>query len=214
VVGEVEDTGIGISEEKLARLFSPFTQADTSTTRKFGGTGLGLAITREVTEAMRGQVEVESEPDKGSTFRLVFPAAGMSEVYIPPTPVRHPNMRTIESLLVVDDDRATHAIIRRHLAETDIVIFSSFSAEEGFKKAREIEPELLFLDILLPGIDGWSMLEHWRSHADLRDIPFYIISVINDRPRALREGARGFLNKPIDGDDILDAVTVEITPDT
>jgi signal transduction histidine kinase/CheY-like chemotaxis protein len=213
VVGEVEDTGIGISSEKLARLFSPFTQADTSTTRKFGGTGLGLAITREVTEAMQGKVEVESEPGTGSVFRLVFPAAGISEVYVPPQPVSRPT-RTVESLLVIDDDRATHALIRRHLAETDIVIHSSFSAEEGYKKAREIEPELLFLDILLPGIDGWAMLEHWRSHSVLKHIPFYVISVVNDRPKALREGARGFLNKPIEGDDILAAVTVDIDATT
>ncbi len=209
VVGEVEDTGIGIPKAKLADLFSPFTQADSSTTRRFGGTGLGLAITREVIDAMRGKIEVESVEGEGSVFRIVLPAAGVSEVFtgIVPDPTPGPT-RTVESLLVIDDDRATHALIRRHLAETDIVIHSSFSAEEGFKKAKEIEPELLFLDILLPGIDGWALLDHWRSHPRLSQIPFYILSVVNDRPRATREGARGFLNKPIEGDDILDAVTV------
>lgn len=206
---EVIDTGIGIPEEKLEKLFDPFIQADTSTTRKFGGTGLGLTITREVTEAMGARIEVESEPDVGSTFRLVFKAAGVSEVLrdsIIPEPTRPE--RTVETLLVIDDDRATHALIRRHLAETDIAIHSSFSAEEGFKKAKEIEPELLFLDVLLPGIDGWSMLEHWRSNPVLADIPYYIMSVVSDRTRATREGADGFLPKPLERDDLLEAVTV------
>ncbi|NJL20908.1 MAG: response regulator [Leptolyngbyaceae cyanobacterium SM1_3_5] len=151
---QVADTGIGMSADQLEQVFEAFTQADASTTRKYGGTGLGLAISRRFCQLMGGSIEVASRPGQGSRFTVSLPIA---------PPAASPVMSEVQPsgsgvILVIDDDPTVHDLLQRLLARENLQIRSALSAAEGLKLASDLEPIAILLDVMMPKTDGWSVL--------------------------------------------------------
>jgi signal transduction histidine kinase/CheY-like chemotaxis protein len=197
----VQDSGIGMTPEQVARLFQPFTQADASTTRKYGGTGLGLTITKRFAELMGGTVTVESVQGHGSTFTLVLP----SEVV--PRPVTSDHVALLAGpkgmVLVIDDDPAMHDLVRRTLEKEGIAVIPALSGEEGIELARQLKPAVITLDVMMPGSDGWNVLRTLKADPDLAKIPVVMLTIIDDKNLGFSLGASEYLTKPVDRDRLI-----------
>ncbi|MBW4520487.1 MAG: response regulator [Scytolyngbya sp. HA4215-MV1] len=202
VLFQVSDTGIGMTPKQVDRLFQAFTQADTSTTRKYGGTGLGLVITKKFCQLMGGDVLVESEPGQGSTFTIYLPANALppaSDLMIPSAPSINylPSSNTI---LVIDDDIAVHDLLSRFLKKEGFWVESAETGEEGLQKARNLHPNAIILDVTMPGLDGWGVLSTLKNDPKLAKIPVIMLSMVDDKHRGYALGASDYLTKPIDRD--------------
>jgi signal transduction histidine kinase/CheY-like chemotaxis protein len=206
----VADTGIGISGEQLSHLFQEFTQADASTTRKYGGTGLGLALSRRFCEMMGGDIYVTSQEGVGSTFSVRFPAQVASEQETlgasPPeyglnsrqgavVPTGH---KLASTMLVIDDDPAVRELLPRCLTPIGLSVATAADGEEGLRLAKELYPDIITLDVLMPGMDGWAVLAALKSSPDLADIPVIMLSIVDDSAKGFVLGASDYLVKPID----------------
>jgi CheY-like chemotaxis protein len=199
----VTDSGIGMTREQLDRLFQAFAQADSSTTRKFGGTGLGLAITRHFARLLGGDVSVTSELGVGSTFTLVIPVHDRSNP--PPEQDATEPRRAVSgdvagthTVLVVDDDEAVHDVVGAMLGREGYRVLHARTGPEAMTQAHEQHPDAITLDVMMPQMDGWSVLSSLKADPDTRDIPVVIVTMLNDRAIALSLGADAFLSKPID----------------
>jgi PAS domain S-box-containing protein len=199
VLLQVTDTGIGMTAEQQAKLFRPFTQADASTTRKYGGTGLGLAITKRFCEMMGGDITVASEPGKGSTFTVRLPARGRSAVDQPAA--AHvsgaPGTQTA-TVLVIDDDPAVRDLMSRFLKAEGVHAVVAATGEEGLRLVKELRPALIFLDVIMPGMDGWAVLAALKSNPAWAEIPIIMLTILQDQELGYVLGAAEFLTKPID----------------
>jgi len=200
----VRDTGIGMSAEQVGRLFRAFTQADASSTRKYGGTGLGLAISRQLCQMMGGDITVESEPGRGSTFtvRLPLSPAGAGNA-LPeggtPTPrYLHVIGDSRPLALVIDDDRLMRELLVRYLAREGFRVISAGTGEDGLRQAREERPSLITLDVVMPGMDGWTVLRAVKADSDLADTPVVLVTIVDNRPLGQALGAADYVTKPID----------------
>lgn len=196
----VSDTGIGISEEQKARLFEPFTQADTSTTRRFGGTGLGLAITRHFCRMMGGDVHVESQVGQGATFTLILPMHPSLEVYqkaVGSSRISSPRS-TERPLLVIDDDPAVLDMMQRFLSKEGFHVLTASTGEEGLLLAQQVQPLAITLDVMMPEMDGWTVLTRLKSDPTTASLPVIMLSIVNDRKRGYALGAMDYLTKPVD----------------
>ncbi len=200
IVFAVADTGVGMSKEQIARLFEPFTQGDASTSRKFGGTGLGLVISRRFARMLGGDIVVESEPGKGSTFTLTLPenaeartvkADSASEV----TVKENQNAGTV---LVIDDEPAVHEILSRTLAKYGFQVESALGGAEGLRMARKLRPQVITLDAMMPGMDGWTVLTALKSDPALAEIPVIMLTIVDNKNLGYSLGAEDYLTKPID----------------
>jgi CheY-like chemotaxis protein len=194
----VRDSGIGMSPDQLARLFKAFTQADVSTTRRYGGTGLGLVISRQLCQMMGGEVTVESEPGVGSTFTVLLPT---NTVEAPP-PVDGPVPATAltgpATVLIVDDDRLVRDLLRRFLEKQGFRVVAAVSGEEGLRRARELRPALITLDVVMSGMDGWTLLKALKADPALQAVPVVMITIVDNPALGLSLGASEYLTKPID----------------
>ncbi|HZW29505.1 MAG TPA: response regulator [Isosphaeraceae bacterium] len=208
VIFQVRDSGIGMTPEQVSRLFEPFTQADASTTRKYGGTGLGLAITKKICQAMGGDISVESTPGQGSTFTLRIPAtfnpvpAGPAihagEAVAPDAaPGASPDAQ-LPAVLVIDDDPMVHDLTTRFLAGEGFAVVHASNGRDGIRLAREVRPCAITLDVLMPGMDGWCTLTELKSAPDLAAIPVILLTIEDDRIRGFALGASDYLVKPIE----------------
>jgi PAS domain S-box-containing protein len=208
----VTDSGIGMSDEQMGRLFQEFSQADASTTRKYGGTGLGLAISKRFCEMMGGDISVASEVGKGSTFTVLLPAEVVEQT-IPteaPIPVETPEERmelAEGTVLLIDDDPATHDLTKRLLAREGYRVVSATTGEEGLSLASQVGPDVILLDIMMPGMDGWAVLSSLKRQADLADVPVIMLSFLEDKGLGFALGAADYVTKPIDRDRIMTLVT-------
>jgi signal transduction histidine kinase/CheY-like chemotaxis protein len=198
IVFRVKDTGIGMSPEQQARLFEAFMQADVSTSRRYGGTGLGLAISQRFCQMMGGDVTVASVPGQGSVFTVRLPArvpdrrsADRADVE-PPTPVG--------TVLVIDDDAAACELLARSLAKEGFKVVTAASGDEGLAAARTHKPDLITLDVLMPGMDGWAVLRSLKTDSDVGRIPVVMVSMVDGNEMGRVLGAADFLQKPIDRD--------------
>ena len=193
----VEDTGIGMTPEQLSRLFGRFMQADDSTTRQFGGTGLGLSITRAFCRKLGGDVTVESVYGHGSTFTLSLPARlGDGEVE-----AAAPEAAAVargDIILVVDDDSAARDLLTRFLEREGFTVKTARDGREGLALARQYRPKVVLLDIEMPNVNGWAMLQSLRADPVLGDTPVIMISVLHERSVGFAMGANDYLVKPID----------------
>ena len=200
----VSDTGIGMTPEQLERLFSDFSQADSSTTRKYGGTGLGLAISQRFCRMMGGDVSVESTPGKGSVFRVRLPLeipAGLevdARPGAPPAriPVRGGRGRNV--VLVVDDDPVARDILCNFLTSEGYEVATASGGEEGLVEARKLRPALITLDVVMPGKDGWSLLQDLKADPELREIPVVMVSIVDDKHKGFSLGVADYMTKPVD----------------
>ena len=197
----VWDTGIGMTPEQLSRLFQAFTQADSSTTRKFGGTGLGLVITRSFVRMLGGDVTVESKPGEGSAFTIslpVAPVAAVSPDAVDETTLPAGPDFTLGTILVTDDDPGARRIIGAHLAREGFRVLYANSGPEALELARAERPDAITLDIMMPQQDGWTVLRQLKDDDDLRAIPVIMVSMVGDRGLGFSLGAAAVLNKPVD----------------
>ncbi len=193
----VSDSGIGIAEEAAARLFQPFTQADGSTTRKFGGTGLGLALVRHFARLMGGDVVVTSSPGQGSTFTVRLPDAPIVESAAQATLQDLPRGEGT-LVLAIDDDPVIHELIARTLETRSIRVVSARNGREGLELARSLMPDAITLDVMMPDIDGWDVLAALKADAKTKDIPVAMVTIVDGEARGKALGAAAWLLKPID----------------
>ena len=196
----VSDTGVGMSDEQLGRLFQRFTQADSSTTRRFGGTGLGLSLTRAFADMLGGEVSVESALGRGTTFTVALP-----DRYAAPTEEQSENAPSDDEdegsardlVLVIDDDADQRALMTRFLHREGFRARTAGDGEAGLDLARTLKPRAILLDVMMPGIDGWSVLSALKADPDLRDIPVVMVTFIDQRGMAQALGAADYVLKPV-----------------
>jgi CheY-like chemotaxis protein len=193
----VSDTGIGITPEQQAKIFEEFTQADSSTARQYGGTGLGLAITRKLARMMGGDVTLTSEAGKGSTFTVRLPTSTEVSAGDPISTDRGRSTRA-DCVLVIDDDATARELIADHLKAQGFCVVTAAGGVEGLKLAKELQPTAITLDVMMPDLDGWSVLAALRQNAELADIPVIMVTIVDEHRRGIALGAVGYLTKPID----------------
>jgi CheY-like chemotaxis protein len=185
--------------DQLKKLFQPFVQADSSTSRMYGGTGLGLVISRRFAQMMGGDISVLSEEGKGSRFVLTLPqtfdmAPGKANV-----PARSElSAANAGTVLVIDDEPAVHEILGRTLQRYGFRTEGAFSGEDGLRLARKIHPQAITLDVMMPGMDGWAVLAALKSDPELADIPVVMVTIVDNKNLGYALGAAEYLTKPID----------------
>ena len=197
----VKDSGIGMTPEQIEKLFQPFTQADSSTTRKYGGTGLGLAISRRFCRLMGGDIDVESEFGSGSAFTCWLPAAVSEPIPEGEAAVAASNVepeRRRSSILLIDDEPFNEQLLRRYFEKEGWELVFADNGQQGIELAKRLRPKAICLDILMPGMDGWSVLSQLKSDPDVADIPVVIMSLTRDKQPGFTLGASEFLTKPVE----------------
>jgi len=198
----VADDGIGMAPEDVERIFEPFTQADASTTRRFGGTGLGLAICREFCNLLGGSLTVATQPGMGATFTVT-----LTEQLPPPLDALEPESSENGPLvLIADDEEPARELLRRTLTRHGYRTVLACSGPEALSKARSHRPDVITLDVMMPGMDGWSVLTALRADRDLASIPVLMVTMVDDQNLAVSLGASDFLTKPVDRGQLLAAV--------
>ncbi len=200
----VQDNGVGIAPEDLARLFQPFTQLDSSLSRQHEGTGLGLVLVRRLAELHGGSVTVESVSGQGSQFTVSLPYHFPS---LAPTPTaQRPPLRkgvtgplhaTLPTALIVDDAESAAEQLARYLHEIGIQTILHPQGEGAVEKAIHLQPGVILLDLLMPDQSGWEVLAHLKAEPRTRDIPVIIVSVVDERAKGLAAGAAAYLVKPV-----------------
>ena len=202
LVFSVADTGIGMTEEQLGRLFQRFAQADETTTRKFGGTGLGLALTRAFAHLLGGDISVRSTYGEGTTFSLRLPAL---------MPVQRVNEDGTTSLdtarqdgederqtvLVIDDDRAQLDLMVKFLERQGFAVRTASSGPDGIEVARAVRPRAITLDVMMPHVDGWAVLTALKADPELAKIPVIMVTFNNDNGLSATLGAADHVDKPV-----------------
>jgi CheY-like chemotaxis protein len=188
----VADTGIGMTPEQQAKLFEEFSQADASTAQRFGGTGLGLALSRKLARLMGGDVTVASEPGKGSIFTVRL--SGGTDI-----PARTFTSRADgDCVLVIDDDATARELLTDQLRAEGFSVVTASGGLEGLKLAKEVHPSVITLDVIMPDLDGWSVLAALRQDSELSEIPVIMVTILDQQRRGVALGAAGYLTKPID----------------
>jgi CheY-like chemotaxis protein len=190
----VSDTGIGLSADQLGRLFQEFSQVHADATRKYGGTGLGLALSRRLCRLMGGDIAVTSEPGKGSAFTVRLPA-NVTHLAERPESAQTGSAGTV---LVIDDELPVRDLMRRFLNKEGFRVLAVGGGEDGLRIAREQRPDAITLDVMMPGMDGWTVLSALMADPDLRDIPVIMLTIVDDKHTGYALGASDYLTKPID----------------
>lgn len=210
----VNDTGIGIPEDKQRLIFEAFRQADGSTSRKYGGTGLGLSISRELAIILGGEISVASVQGSGSTFKLFLPVNLHPEQTVVAEavpvsveqPVKAKPVQVREKLpvagetvvLIIEDDKDFSDILQDYAIDRGFKPIVAYTGDTGLKMAKELQPQAIILDVMLPVMDGWKVLKRLKSDPETSKIPVHMMSAGDEKKvKAEREGAIGFLKKPV-----------------
>jgi PAS domain S-box-containing protein len=197
VLLRITDTGIGMTPEELSRLFQAFSQADATTARRYGGTGLGLAISRQICQRMGGDIAAESSRGRGSTFTVSLPASPVRPAQLDLAgdsfaPAGAP------TVLVIDDDDSARALLRRHLTRAGYRVDEAADGRTGIARARAFRPDMITLDVVMPGMDGWAVLDALKSEPGLADIPVVMATILDEERMGFALGASEYLTKPIE----------------
>ena len=212
---DVNDSGIGMTQEQIDKLFQAFTQADASTTRKYGGTGLGLTIVQNLARLMGGDVSVKSELGKGTTFTVTIQDVeieGTSD--IDAEDLESLNRETAlvskkdgkSTILVIDDDPTIRDLMTRHLEKNNFSVLQALDGAQGIKMAREYKPDAITLDILMPEMDGWSVLRTLKADKEVAHIPVVMASIIDEKKKGFSLGAADYLSKPVERDRLIGSI--------
>ncbi|MBN1485006.1 MAG: response regulator [Chloroflexia bacterium] len=204
----VSDSGIGITPEQQPLIFEAFTQADASTTRKYGGTGLGLAISQRFCQMMGGRIEVQSSVGQGSTFTVHLPlqvreSAPAEPAPRPPREVAPVGLAQGTKVLLIDDDAATRELIQRYLEREGLDVYGASDGPEGLRLARALHPNAIVLDVRMPLMDGWDVLAALKADPTLADIPVIMASIVEDQERGFALGASEYITKPVEREQLL-----------
>ncbi len=211
---EVADSGIGMTAEQMGRLFQEFSQADASTTRKYGGTGLGLAISKRFCQMMGGDITVASKPGEGSTFTVRLPRTvqiGQAQTHLTEgrvesdRPVRLGAQEPL--ILVVDDDATVRELVERHLKRAGFTVVTASGGKEGLRRIQELRPAAVTLDIMMPDLDGWTVLAAMKGDPALASIPVVLMSMVDQKNRGYALGAADYLVKPVDRTKLVETLT-------
>lgn len=215
---DVTDTGIGISAEDLPRIFDRFYRADHPVVQEVGGTGLGLAIVKMFVEMLGGEIWAESELGVGSVFSFTLPLASIPLLE---AEIIHPDLIAVEpppavgrrtKVLVVEDDRDLALLLRRHLEAEGYQVLLAGSGEDALWLAREEQPQLITLDIMLPDRDGFAVLEQLKENPVTNPIPVIIVSVLTDPERGYALGAVDYVVKPFEEKKLVESVHNALAP--
>ncbi|MDM8539069.1 response regulator, partial [Desulfobacterales bacterium HSG17] len=197
----VSDSGIGMSEDQIKKLFKTFSQADESITRKFGGTGLGLAITRLFCRMMGGDIIVNSSQGHGTTFTINLPLKVAKKELV----LKHAENNSSDlaadrkdTVLVIDDDDSARDLMQRFLFKEGFHVETASGGRQGLEKARAIHPDLITLDVMMPEMDGWTVLGHLKSDPEISDIPVIMLTMVDDKNMGFALGASEYMVKPVD----------------
>ncbi|HWH61439.1 MAG TPA: HAMP domain-containing protein [Terriglobales bacterium] len=220
---EVADTGIGIPSDKQRIIFEAFQQADAGTSRKYGGTGLGLAISRELSSLLGGEIQLRSTPGKGSTFTLYLPQTYVGPSATTTAPEGHDthkpvlqlaNVKIVEHpvehipddrerlqpgdtvLLIVEDDPHYARVLVDLARDKGLKVLVAMRGAEALALAREYKPTAVSLDVFLPDMLGWTVLNHLKQDPSTRHIPVQMLTLDEDRQHGLARGAFAFVTKP------------------
>ena len=202
----VSDTGIGIPDARLGAIFDAFEQAESTTARKYGGTGLGLPISRALCELLGYSLSVRSRVQAGTEFTIDLMPAQQPETEPPGSETSgadgRPHAPGERLVLIVDDEADSRILLTHYVEEFGCRAIAAHSATNALKLARELKPDLITLDLMMPGVNGWDMLSALKSDPELAEIPIVIISVVAQESRATLAGAIDVLQKPIDRADL------------
>ncbi len=226
---DVVDTGIGIPKDRQAAIFEAFQQADNSTTRKYGGTGLGLTISRSLCQLLGYQVDVSSEVGQGSTFRVWLgprptatdddggrPAPVRSVTAPPPAPIEltppPTRMTAGKRVLVIDDESDSRILMMNFLEEAGYRVMTAGSGDEGLQLARQHRPDLITLDLMMPGKSGWEVLKELKADPSLQGIPVVVVSIVARDQGGLVMGAVDLLDKPLTRDKLNEVLRRNLRP--
>jgi len=206
VVFNVSDTGIGMTRDQMKRIFEPFSQADASTNRKYGGTGLGLAITKSFCEMMGGNIHVQSEYGGGTAFTMRLPAQ-VTERKVEYTAAMEPRLAPppmgSTTVLAIGDDPNSCDLLRGFLGKEGIRVETAMNGEDGLRLARELRPDVIALDVMMLGMEGWTVLVNLKSDPELTGIPVIMLTIADDKSKGFAPGAFDYMTKPIDRDRLL-----------
>jgi CheY-like chemotaxis protein/anti-sigma regulatory factor (Ser/Thr protein kinase) len=199
----VTDTGIGMTPAQMEKLFQEFSQVDSSTTRKYGGTGLGLAISQRFCRMMGGNISVQSEAGRGSTFTITLPAnvVGIDAAAAPETtPRMHAAAisRNAPLIVVADDDRTVRDVVARFLEREGFSVALADGGQQALRLVRELHPDAITLDVIMPDLDGWTVLAAIKGDPALADIPVVLLTIVDEKNRGYSLGAVEYLVKPVD----------------
>jgi CheY-like chemotaxis protein/anti-sigma regulatory factor (Ser/Thr protein kinase) len=200
----VADTGIGMTPTQMEKLFQEFSQADSSTTRKYGGTGLGLAISQRFCRMMGGDISVQSEPGRGSTFTIHLPANLVGIDSATAAPETTPRMRAATTshdaplIVVADDDPTGREVVARFLEREGFSVALADGGQEALRLVRKLHPAAVTLDVIMPDLDGWTVLAAIKGDPTLADIPVILLTIVDEKNRGYSLGAADYLVKPVD----------------
>jgi len=204
---DVADSGIGIAPDERERVFSDFYQVDQSSTRAAGGTGLGLAICRKLVGLLDGTLTLWSVLGEGSTFTVSVPAAaGVAGPRTPAMVHRGQVSERGERILMIDSDPEMLLLEERALEGTGYWLVGARTAEEGLQMARDLQPSVILLDVMLPEMDGWRVLHRLKTDPQTAGIPVVMHSVVDDKLLGLSLGATDYLIKPVEREQLLSAL--------
>ena len=219
---DVRDHGIGLSQEQQDKLFEAFSQADPSTTRKYGGTGLGLVISQHLCNMMGGGIQLTSKLGGGSTFTIILPVKSGADVTLQENSnPRELSWRSnavaagnrfsaeredseldrrekVSTVLVIDDDQSVRQSMTHFLTQKGFSVQAAAGGEEGLLLAKEFKPDAITLDVMMPGLDGWSVLKALKEDPELQNIPVILVTMVENRSMGYSLGAAEYLSKPID----------------
>jgi signal transduction histidine kinase/CheY-like chemotaxis protein len=201
---KVSDSGIGMTSEQSSRLFKAFSQADASTTRRFGGSGLGLVITRHFCRMMGGEIEVSSEPGQGSVFTVRLPVVVdgarpvMDTAFVQRQRRLGQPLPGASTILVIDDDPTVQDLMSRYLTKEGFHVLVASGGREGLQIAKEAKPDLITLDVLMAEMDGWAVLSALKADPTTEDIPVVVLTMFDDKEMGFALGASDYMTKPVE----------------
>lgn len=216
MVFTISDTGIGMTPEQQEKVFDPFSQADVSTTRKYGGTGLGLSITQQFCHLLDGEIEVDSKVGEGTSFIMRLPVYYKQKEVVAEVPSEIDDSPRIEAdsnarkIMVVDDDPVARDLLRRHLEKDGYNVKTVSDGAEVFDLAKQWQPDIITLDVLMANVDGWTVLSKVKNDESISHIPVIMVSIIDEKKMGYTLGAADYISKPVQQHTLRDVVAKHI----